>query len=905
VAEPIEPSGSPEIESLRASLLRASSQPLEALFHELGSRPEGLGARQAQKGRKEFGLNVLAREQRLPWWMHLWHCFRDPFNMLLSALALVSVLTDSAGSAGTIVAMVALSTTLRFVQETRAQKASHALRAWVAHHVLVRRPDASHPVRLPSSRLVPGDVILLSAGDLVPADCRLIESDDLCVAQAALTGESMPVDKQAVSRPVPSSTTTSVRPHEPEDPMRSTHLLFTGTHVVSGTATALVLATGERTSFGVMARHAIEAPQAPSAFQANVRQVGGLLLRVVLMMVPAVFALNYLSKGDVLQAALFALAVGVSLTPEMLPMVVTSTLARGAMVLARCKVIVKHLEAIHDLGAMQVLCTDKTGTLTEDRLVLMHWIDPEGSDSPEVLKLAWLNSHFQSGLRNPMDGAVEAAGQRWSESDQGRLQYQWVKLDEAPFDFTRRRMSVLFSRAESCDPTVVLGAASQPNPQPMTRVTLITKGAVDELLSVCSGIRRGSQVLALDESERNKAMRTLEPFESAGLRVIAVASREMPKGSTICHAGDENDLVLEGFLVFQDPPKNTSAQALKALRAHGIEIKVLTGDNPRVTDHVCTQVGLPAGRTCTGAEIDRMDEAMLMKAVAQHQVFAQLTPLHKERIVKALRARGQVVGFLGDGINDAAALNAADVGISVHAAVDIAREAADIVLLEKSLLILEKGVVEGRRTVANLHKYLRIATSSNLGNALSVLVASLLLPFLPMLPVHLLLQNLIYDLSQVAMPFDAVDEEELSEPRRWHPPDLWRFMLWFGPLSSIFDLLTFAALWFVFGANNVAAQGVFQSGWFVVGLITQTLVVHSLRTAHIPMLQSAASPLLLLSAAGVVALAVWLPTGALAAGLQFQPLPLVFGGFVAAMALSYLLAAQWLKTVFIRRHGWS
>lgn len=824
---------------------------------------------------------MLSHEQRLPWWIHLWRCFRDPFNLLLSALALVSVLTDSAGSAGTIVAMVTLSTALRFVQETRAQNASHALRAWVAHHVLVRRPEATRPLRLPSSRLVPGDVIVLSAGDLIPADCRLIEADDLCVSQAALTGESMPVDKRAVTA---------------TDPSDGINLLLTGTNVVSGTAVALVLTTGDSTSFGVMARHAIEAPQAPSAFQANVSQVGGLLLRVVMAMVPAVFALNYLTKGDVLQAALFALAVGVSLTPEMLPMVVTSTLARGALVLSRRKVIVKRLEAIHDLGAMEVLCTDKTGTLTEDRLVLMHWIDPFGADSTEVLALAWLNSHHQSGLRNPMDRAIEGQAARLPGMDEGGgLQGHWVKLDEAPFDFTRRRMSVLMGPMSVTDRPD--GVAKGP--------LLITKGAIDELVSVCSSARRQAQVLVLDEPLRQEIMHTLEPFESAGLRVIALASRDMTAGTTQCHALDEHDLVLEGFLVFQDPPKRSSARALEALRAHGIEIKVLTGDNPRVTRHVCAQVGLPEGRTCTGAEIDRMDEAGLMKAVAEHRVFAQLTPLHKERIVKALRARGQVVGFLGDGINDAAALNAADVGISVHAAVDIAREAADIVLLEKSLLILERGVMEGRRTVANLHKYLRIAASSNLGNALSVLVASMVLPFLPMLPVHLLLQNLIYDLSQVAMPFDTVDEEELREPRRWHPPDLWRFMLWFGPLSSVFDLLTFATLWFVFQANSPAAQGVFQSGWFVVGLITQTLVVHSLRTARIPMLQSRAAPVLMLSSVLVLALAVWLPMGPLAPELQFQSLPAFFWAFVAGMVLSYLLAAQWVKMAFTRRHGWT
>ncbi len=811
----------------------------------------------------------MAQDRPLPAWRHLWRCYRDPFNLLLSALALVSVLTSQAQPAAVIGAMVLLSTGLRFIQEKRASRAAQALTAYVAHSARVRRPDARPFHRVPAARLVPGDILILSAGDMVAADARLIESKDLFVSQSALTGESLPIERQANQA--------------------QTNLVFMGSSIVSGTGVAVVFATGDQTEFGRLAKDVSSSPEAPSAFQTQIKQLGGLLLRVVLVMVPLVFLINALTKGDLLQAALFALSVGVGLTPEMLPMVVTSILARGATVMSRSQVIVKRLEAIHTLGAMDVLCTDKTGTLTEDRVSLTASLDAFGTVSDSVLHLAQLNSRHQTGLRNTLDAAVlsaaQAAGVSAADAMSSPASKALHKLDEVPFDFRRRRMSVLLAREGSAP-------------------LLITKGAAEELLAVCAWVREGERISPLTSALRARVEATLLARVDQGLRVIAVASREYPPGTTTCRASDEQDLVLEGFLVFEDPPRASSHQALSAMGRAGIAVKVLTGDHPRVAARICGVLGLPAAPLCIGPQIDALDEHQLRQRVESTTVFAQLDPIHKARIVQALRANGHRVGFLGDGINDAPALRAADVGISVHTAVDIARESSDIVLLEKSLTVLVQGVLEGRRTEVKLKKYVHMTVSSNFGNVLSILAASLLLPFLPMLPVHLLLQNFLYDLTQSAIPFDAVDDDELVRPRGSEPEDLLRFMLWFGPLSSAFDLIAFAVLWFGFGANSSSSQSLFQSGWFVVGLLSQTLVVHSLRTARVPWIQSRAAPAVVLGSVTALVLAVWLVHGPLAASLQLQPLPGLFWVFALGMLLAYLIAVHWLKRAFIRRHGW-
>ena len=654
-----------------------------------------------------------------------------------------------------------------------------------------------------------------------------------------MTGESLPVEKFAAAS-APDAGTAAGTAAAPQltaagsVALAQRNLLFMGTSVVSGTATALVVATGGRSCFGVLAAHAGAVETAPNAFQAGVNSVSWLLIRFAGVMVPIVFVVNGWVQGDWLQAFLFALSVAVGLTPEMLPMIVTSTLAKGAVQLARRQVVVKRLDAIQNLGAMDILCTDKTGTLTQDKVALARHADAYGQDTAEVLHFAYLNSVHQTGLKNLLDHAVLA---RVDVAAELQLKGAYRKVDELPFDFQRRRMSVVVA-------ALVDGQDRQHE--------LICKGAVEEVLAVCTQVRtqepvdasldgaRRMPTLPLDAALLARTQAVTAGLNAEGLRVVAVAVKTLPPGQTACTVADESGLTLIGYIAFLDPPKESAAPALTALAAHGITVKLLTGDNDAVTRHVCRLVGLDAGQVLLGAQVEALDDAALQAAAGQHSVFAKLTPLHKERIVRALRASGHVVGFMGDGINDAPALRAADIGISVDSAVDIAKEAADIILLEKSLLVLDAGVVEGRTTFCNMLKYIRMTASSNFGNVLSVLVASAMLPFLPMRPLQLLVQNLLYDIGQAGIPFDNVDADLVARPLRWNPADIARFMLCFGPVSAVFDLATFAVLWWVFDANSVARQGLFQSGWFLVGLLTQTLVVHLLRTPRLPFVQSRA-----------------------------------------------------------------
>ncbi len=874
-------------QGLATQLMQLSLDEPAAAIARLSSHEGGLSPREATARLRRVGPNEIEHEAPLSWWRHLWHCYANPFNLLLSVLALVSFGSGDTKATVVISVMVALSTAVRFVQEGRSHRAAEGLKAMVGNKALVlRRPGASKPgaaaapapaaVDVPFRTLVPGDLVLLSAGDMIPADCRVLTAKNLFVAQSALTGESLPVEKFAIGR------------EAADTPLAQDNLVFMGTSVVSGSATALVAATGPRSYFGTLASHAATADTAPTAFQAGVNSVSWLLIRFALVMVPIVFVVNGWTKGDWAEAFLFALSVAVGLTPEMLPMIVTSTLAKGAVLLSRKQVIVKRLDAIQNFGAMDVLCTDKTGTLTQDRIALARWSDAQGQPSDEVLNLATVNSFHQTGLKNLLDHAVlehlDAAGQ-------AKLKQNWRKLDELPFDFERRRMSV-----------VVAGPAAS------DQRLLICKGAVDEVLAVCTQVRSGEDpargVLPLDAARRERTLRLTQALNQEGLRVVAVATRALPPAAGACTVADEAALTLAGYVAFLDPPKESAAPAIQALSAHGVAVKVLTGDSEIVTAHVCRQVGLPVSAVLTGTQVQAMDDAALAAAVEQHQVFARLAPLHKERIVRALRAGGHVVGFMGDGINDAPALRAADIGISVDSGVDIAKEAADIILLQKSLLVLDEGVVEGRTTFSNLLKYIHMTASSNFGNVLSVLVASAFLPFLPMLPLHLLVQNLLYDFAQTGIPFDRVDADLVSKPLVWNPREIGRFMLCFGPVSSVFDLSTFAVMWWVFEANTVASQRLFQSGWFVVGLLTQTLVVHMLRSPKLPFVESrAAAPLLVMTAA-ITALGLWLPMGPWAAYFKLQPLPAAYFGWLVAILVGYSLLVTVLKRLYIRRFGW-
>ena len=861
--------------SLAQTLVAAAGSDTGQLLNTLGSHTDGLSELEADALREQFGLNEVEHEQPLPWWMHLWHCYKNPFNLLLTLLAVISWLTEDMKAAVVIFSMVVLSTFLRFWQETKSNQAADALKAMVSNTATVMRRDledrGAQRIELPIRHLVPGDLIVLSAGDMIPADCRVLSAKDLFVSQAAMTGESMPVEKFPRQQD-----------RDTLNPLDLDNILFMGTNVVSGTAMAVILTTGNSTYFGALAQRVGATDRAPTSFQTGVNKVSWLLIRFMFVMAPLVLFINGFTKGDWTEALLFALSIAVGLTPEMLPMIVTSTLAKGAVFLSRKKVIVKRLDAIQNFGAMDVLCTDKTGTLTQDKIFLARNVDVWGHDSDDVLEMAYLNSYYQTGLKNLLDVAVLEHVEIHRELKVGTA---FRKVDEIPFDFTRRRMSV------------VVAERDQPH-------LLICKGAVEEVLAVCSRVRHGEVDEALTEELLARIRQVTATFNAEGLRVVAVAARPMVEGRDTYSLADEQALTLIGYVAFLDPPKESTAPAIKALAAHGVAVKVLTGDNELVTAKICREVGLEQQGLLMGNDIERMSDAELAKAVETTNVFAKLTPSHKERIVRLLKGNGHVVGFMGDGINDAPALRTADIGISVDSAVDIAKEAADIILLEKSLMVLEEGVLEGRRTFANMLKYIKMTASSNFGNVFSVLVASAFIPFLPMLPMHLLVQNLLYDISQIAIPFDNVDDEMLKQPQRWQPADVGRFMLFFGPISSIFDITTFALMWYVFDANTPDHQTLFQSGWFVVGLLTQTLIVHMIRTPKIPFLQSRAAMPLLVMTGLIMAVGIFLPMGPLAHYFKLQALPSLYFVFLPVILLAYMALTQAVKGFYIRRFGW-
>ena len=876
---------------LSAGMLAASDAGAAELLTQLGSQPGGLTQAQADAVRERTGPNEIQQEKPLPWWHHLWHCYSNPFNLLLTVLAGVSWSTDDMRGAIVIGTMVVFSTLLRFWQEARSNRAADALKALVSNTATVMRPDpvaevqpdaeryfgvrlqAQGPQRLeePLHALVPGDIVVLAAGDMIPADCRVLTAKDLFINQSAMTGESLPIEKFPTLR---RAATGEVLERE--------NLVFMGTNVVSGSATAVVVHTGAHTYFGALAGRVTAASRAPTSFQTGVNQVSWLLIRFMLVMVPVVLLLNGFTKGNWTEALLFALSVAVGLTPEMLPMIVTSTLAKGAVFLSRKKVIVKRLDAIQNFGAMDVLCTDKTGTLTQDRIFLARHVDVWGQDSDEVLEFAYLNSYYQTGLKNLLDVAVLAHADDLRALDPA---HRYAKVDEIPFDFTRRRMSVVVAT-------------------PAHDHLLICKGAVEEVLSICTSVRHGQEEQPLTPELLACIRKVTADLNEEGMRVVAVAGRRTPGTQTTYGLADEAGLTLAGYVAFLDPPKESTAPALRALAAHGVEVKVLTGDNDLVTSKICREVGLAQQGLLLGSQIEAMDDATLAPELERHNVFARLTPAHKERIVRLLKTRGHVVGFMGDGINDAPALRAADIGISVDSAVDIAKEAADIILLEKSLMVLEEGVLEGRRTFANMLKYIRITASSNFGNVFSVLIAGAFIPFLPMLPIHLLVQNLLYDISQTAIPFDHVDADTLRRPLRWNPADIGRFMICFGPISSVFDVLTFLMMWHIFGAQTPAQQTLFQSGWFVEGLVTQTLIVHMIRTPRIPFVQSRPAWLLVVMSVAIIAVGIFLPMGPLAPVLRLQPLPLHYFALLPLLVLGYMLLTQLMKRFYIRRFGW-
>ena len=863
----------------------------EATLASLNSGIQGLTAEQVADRQTRFGPNTIALKKAPPALIQWLLAFNNPFIYVLLALAIVSFITDywipvRAGEEPDLTSviimscMILLSTLLRFVQEFRTNKAADALNSLVEVTVNVRRQDEQHQavvVSVPRHEIVPGDIVLLSAGDIVPADLRLLESSSLQLNQSVLTGETLPVEKYA--RVFADATQTDLSEqallHQPAIALMSTSVL-------SGSATAVVVATGEKTWYGTLAGQISGAPP-KTAFDRGVNSVSWLLIRFMLLMVPVVFLINGLTKGDWTEALFFSLAVAVGLTPEMLPMIVSTNLAKGAMAMASRKVVVKRINAIQNLGAMDMLCTDKTGTLTDDNIILAGALTPEGLDDIRVAEMAWLNSYLQQGINNPMDRAINDYARQQGIA---RRLLHIRKADELPFDFNRRCLSVSIYDDRG-------------------RQQLICKGASEEMLVRCTRVLCGKEEVTLTPERLQHYRDYVAEKNRQGYRILLLGSKTLSAENSLrrLQPEDESDLTLCGILCFLDPVKQGAESALASLKARGVQVKVLTGDNAEVTAKICAELHLSAGTPLQGPDIAEMDDETLKQQLASHTIFARLTPSDKTRIVTLLQQAGHTVGFLGDGINDAAALHAADVGISVENATQIAQNAADIILLEKDLQVLEHGVRIGRQTFGNIIKYLNITASSNFGNVFSVLIASAFIPFMPMLAIQLLLQNLIYDVSQMLLPWDGMDEEFLAHPRKWDAGNIGRFMLVLGPISSVFDVATFMVMWHVFSAHSETTQSLFQSGWFVEGLLSQTLVVHMLRTRKIPFLQSCARWPVLLSTLAVVIAGIALPYSPLAASFSLQPLPLSYFPWLLLILTGYCLLSQSVKQWYCRRFG--
>ncbi|MDY7788188.1 magnesium-translocating P-type ATPase [Burkholderia ubonensis] len=882
-----------------------AARPLDDTLKALRTSTRGLTYEQAADRLQLDGTNEIAHDKPPHWTRQLLMSFHNPFVYVLLVLAAISFCTDVWFAAPDdrdyvgmtiLLTMVTISALLRFVQEFRSLRAAEKLKAMVRTTATVQRAvtDTSEPARrdIPMREVVVGDIVHLSAGDMIPADVRLITSRDLFISQAVLTGEALPVEKYDTLGAIAGKSADAGHAAA-NDASQSLldlgNVCFMGTNVVSGTATAVVVATGENTYFGSLARNVVSHKRIETSFDRGVASVSWLLIKFMFVMVPIVFMINGLTKGDWLSALTFALAVAVGLTPEMLPMIVSANLARGAVAMARRKVVVKRLNSVQNFGAMDVLCTDKTGTLTQDKIILEHHLDLSGHKNEEILRLGWLNSFHQSGQKNLIDIAVVNRANEIGE----RVKPQgYKKIDELPFDFVRRRLSVVVEDTRGTH-------------------TLICKGAVEEMLAVSTHVQDEDGVRPLDFVARKRLLEQANAYNEDGFRVLVLATRAIPRGDEReqYRTADERDLVVRGFLTFLDPPKESAAPALAALRENGVAVKVLTGDNPTVTIKVCRQVGLEPGKPVLGTEVDALDDATLAQVVERTTVFAKLTPLQKARIVTALQANGHTVGFLGDGINDAPALRDADVGISVDSGADIAKETADIILLEKSLMVLEEGVIKGRETFGNILKYLNMTASSNFGNVFSVLVASAFLPWEPMLATQLLVLNLVYDTSQMLLPWDRMDPEFLKKPRKWEAGNIKRFMLWVGPTSSVFDITTYLLMWTVFGAGalyhlhgGASGQVVMNSGWFIESLVSQTLVVHLLRTQKIPFLQSTAALPVLLSTVTAIAIGCWLPFSPFADALGFMHLPGSYWLWLAATMVGYILLAQTVKTIYVRRY---
>jgi len=874
-------------------LSAASNHPVEVILKELHTSMTGLNEEGVSQSRERHGRNKITKAKKITVFQRLLKAFIDPFTGILFILAGVSLVTDviladpahrNPMTVIIIVTMVLISGTLRFIQEIRSDKAAEKLQEMVETTAAVEREGVK--AEIPLDEIVVGDIVHLSAGDIVPADVRIITVKDLFISQSTLTGESEPVEKLV-----------DLPDHKFVAMTDRKNLAFMGTTVISGAAKAVVVLVGNDTLLGRVAKKLTEKVEKTS-FEKGVSSVSWLLIRFMLILVPVVFFVNGFTKGDWLEAFLFAISIAVGLTPEMLPMIMTTTLAKGAVAMSREKTIIKNLNSIQGFGSMDVLCTDKTGTLTQDRVVLQYHLDVMGFPNLRVLRHGFLNSYFQTGLKNLMDNAIISKTEQFSKDypELQNLAQNFEKVDEIPFDFSRRRMTVVVRDKSG-------------------KTQMITKGAVEEILSICSYVEYDNAVSALTPELTEKVMATINRLNDQGMRVIAVSQKNNPSSVGTFGVSDETEMVLIGLLAFYDPPKDSAFEAIRALKEYGVTVKVLTGDNDRVTRSVCQQVGIASDSVILGTDVDRMDDGELCIAVEKTNIFAKLSPEQKARIVGILKINQHVVGYLGDGINDAPALRASDVGVSVDTAVDIAKESANIILLEKSLMVLKNGIVEGRKTYANMIKYIKMTASSNFGNMLSVVLASAFLPFLPMMPVHLLLLNLIYDISCAALPWDRVDKEYLQKPRQWSAKNIGRFMIFLGPVSSLFDIATYLLMFYIIcpkfiggsyfdpGTDKVAFMIMFQTGWFVESMWSQSLVIHTLRSSKLPFIQTMASwPILIVSALGIGTL-TYIPFTAFGRSLGLMALPTVYFLWLGGIILVYMILATLMKYLYIKIHG--
>ena len=843
-------------------LTAAAEKDAVAVLGELSTSLQGLNQAEAEIRLATHGPNEVAQETQHGWPWRLLRTTCNPLVVLLTALAIVSAATGDLRAATVVALMVVLGIVLRFVQESRADSAAAKLKAMITVTATVIRDN--QPKELPLRELVPGDMVKLAAGDMIPADLRLVTSKDLFLIQASLTGESLPAEKSDHRQSA-----------NGRSPLELPNLCFLGTSVESGTAMAVVIATGSQTYFGNMAK-SIVGQQVQTSFDRGVNRFTWLMIKFMAVMVPLVFLINGFTKHDWKEAFFFALAVAVGLTPEMLPMIVSVSLSKGALAMSRKKVIVKRLNSIQNFGAMDVLCTDKTGTLTMDKVILEKHCDVVKQEDHEVWESAFLISHFQTGLKNVLDRAILAHLEEHDHiSSEG-----YEKLDEIPFDFQRRLMSVVVRTLNN-------------NTQ-----RIVTKGAPEEVYRRCNRFVLNGEVLPMEQIIIEDLKEEYEDLSRDGFRVLAVAFKDVDRKAAYSK-DDESDLILQGYVAFLDPPKETASVAIRALRKHGVAVKVLTGDNDLVSRKVCHEVGLDTGRVLLGKDVEAMSDAELAAAAETTNLFARLSPTDKRRIVNALQSKNHVVGFMGDGINDAPALRTADVGISVDTAVDIAKESADLILLEKNLMVLEEGVLEGRKVFANILKYIRMGASSNFGNMFSVLGASAFLPFVPMAPIQVLTNNLLYDFSQVPIPADDVDEEQVAHPRPWNLDEIKRFILFIGPVSSIFDYTTYFVMLYVF--HCWGNEKLFQTGWFVESLMTQTLIIHIIRTNKIPFIQSRASWPLIVTSVLIMAFGAWLPFSPLAPSLGFVALPKLYWPLLGLTLLCYVVLTQVVKAWLLRR----